>query len=376
MAWIEPSPKTHPNHRGPWNIRYRENGEKCWSGPFWVLSEARDEETRRTQQERQSRRSRSGHNAPETELKGLFKLYVQEEVLSNKLRESTAEQKERMLAPYLGRFYSLRDLTGTWGTDDWGQNIHGLKTALLTEPCPQSLKRGKRDKDEACLRPYSSSTASIILRALQTFLEWCKTKKYIPANPMEDFPMPKTKRRRDLLKGGRKDVELVLASAPNPIFALFLNFQIFQGLRKGMTRQVEGHEISQGMWTIPGPKAKVDHDITIPLHPRVQQKLAELFPDGLPRGPIFGPVMAGPKEQANSLIYCYWEQTRKKAALPYHITMHGLRRTWATEFMKHTQNLAALMAAGHWRDTKTAMMYQHIQAKWLKDQVDKFEYEE
>ena len=366
MAWIEPSPKKNPKHKGPWYVRWRLGKQRGRSDPFYDLSDARTEKAKRTVQERESRKQRHGQSSGGCSLIQLWSAYRTEALSEGVLRQSTADQKERMLFPFLEGYRTLGSLTGVWGTEEWGREIQRLKSRLLTDPNPRSVAQAKRENDASLLRPYCSTTVSIILRALQTFLEWCKTKKYIPGNPMEGFAMPRSRDRNDKLHS-KDDINTILAAAPVPEFRLYLVFLIYQGLRRSMTLLAEGRQLQNGMWSIPAANTKEGYDVTVPIHPRVEQELAAQYPNGLPKGRLF--------PFTYSQISWYWRQTKVRAALPYHITIHGLRRTWATAFMQHTQNLKAMMDAGAWKDVKTAMKYQHLQSKWLKKQVQSFDYD-
>lgn len=367
MAWIEPDPKKHPSHKGPWYVRYREAGVKQRSGPFYHLPDAKDEEAKKVVAEREAKKRYRSPGGAITHVETLWKMYLTEEVNSGNLKPTTAYQKKRMLGPYLGKYETLHDLTGTFQSDGWGKPIHELKTCLLTEPSPMWKALGQRHPDRPTAKPYSSTTASIILRALQTFLEWCKIKRFLPANPMDEFPMPKSKERSDMFRD-KQDREKILDAAIPPSFRLYLVFQALQGQRRSTTLTLEGHhlDLKKKLWKIPAELTKEGYAATVPLNPRVVKEIKELFPEGLPNGRLF--------EFTNRQITHLWFSTRKKAALPYHITLHGFRRTWASGFMDHTQNLRAVMQAGLWKDVKTAMKYQHIQAKWLHDKVEDFDF--
>lgn len=358
MAWIEPNPETTPkNFKGPWYVRYRLGRRKLRSGPWWVKGEALDDLANRTKEERDEKRLRKGQYAEEAGTMTVLDRYLLEGVASGHMRQSTSDQKRRVLTPFLSRYPHIGLITF--------QECKNYVTELLTKPTVRSSKSADKFSEPGLIKTYSPTTASITLRALHTFLLWCVAQKIIVIDPMKGIKIPKGRKRRDVAKS-KADLENIIAHAPNLRFRLFFTFLFFQGLRKGMIRQAEGTEFRNGMWTIPGFKAKVERDITVPVHPRTKAMLAECFPKGLPKGRIF--------EFDDNEIWKAWASAKAAAGITYPLTIHGARRTWATQFLTQTQNIKAMMEAGHWLDTKTALDYVHLSSHWLREHVDKFDY--
>jgi integrase len=343
MAWMEPKRK---EDGPPYYVRWQEGKSKHRQGPFYDWDEARNARNEKDTEERNAK-GKGGRPTGIASIEKLFESHIQEQIVDEDLAENTQTLKRNTGKKFFVFVPRLDALTA--------KKIDAFKLHLMTAPCQRGV-------------PYSPSSISMMLRVIRTFVKWLFKKKYISEDVMLGYDIPKSRKRKDIVQS-TKDKEILLNSAPDPLFRLFLTFCFYQGLRKMMIRLADFKDISKnGMWTIPAAHTKAKFDECVPLHHRVIEEIKSFYKEAPQSGRIFPGYY-------DTLIDLKWKITKRRANLPYHITIHGLRRTWATHFMAKTQNLDALMKAGAWRDVKTAMEYQHIAQEWLKKEVQKFDYD-
>jgi integrase len=343
MAWLEPKRK---EDGPPYSVRWQEGKKKPRQGPFYDWDEANIAKNDKDTEERNTKK-RGGKPSGETSLRSLFEAHLKEQIVDSNLAENTQKLKRRAAEKLFAFIPKLHLFTA--------ENIDSFKLHLMTTPC----QRGA---------PYSPTSIGIFLRVARTLSKWLWKKKYLSDDVMLGYDMPKSRRRTDLIRK-KEDKEILINAAPDPLFRLYLTFCFYQGLRKMMIGLADSKYINKnGMWTIPAEQTKAKREECVPLHPRVIKEIKSYYKEAPPSGPIF-------PGYTKSKIDWKWDVTRRRAKLPYHITIHGLRRSWATKYMEKNKNLDSLMRAGAWKSVAAAMHYQHIANEHLKRDVQNFDYD-
>ncbi|MDO5609115.1 MAG: tyrosine-type recombinase/integrase, partial [Capnocytophaga sp.] len=183
----------------------------------------------------------------------------------------------------------------------------------------------------------SSSTYNNHLRFMFTFLEWCKSKRFVNQNAAESIKhKPKTQKTREVLTG---DVKKLLRESKNDNFNYFvlcmLTYYCFVRRTELTKLKVSDVQLHKGFIIISGENSKnrKSESVTIPdaFMPDLAQHLATAQNSDF----LFSAndFKAGKKQLSPKKISDEWDKFRKKHRLPNKYQFYSLKDTGITDLL-------------------------------------------
>lgn len=200
-------------------------------------------------------------------------------------------------------------------------------------------------------------TRFIVGSVVKAFLNWCKARKMLAENPLEDWPgrkMESDRKRRALTL---EEFESLIQAAP-PARALAYEFALYTGARASEFNFLTMESVKWdrgGVYIMPkGTKAKQAH--FFPLPEGFLARLREYARLRLPSVPLFD-LSRKHKDR-------YFDKDRAAAGIVYEtdegfVGMHSIRHLFETLLGGAAPDLATVLGLGRHSDLKTNRIYQH-----------------
>lgn len=261
----------------------------------------------------------------------------------------------------------------SWGTREGGKggrpwapghrkNISRYLLALLKAVGARRLDGITLAAFERALVPWENPrTRFVVGSTLKAFLSWCKTRKMLAENPLEDWPgrkMESDRKRRALTL---EEFEALIAAAPAPR-ALAYEFALYTGARAGEFNYLRLESCKWdrgGVYIVPkGTKARKEHFFPLPAD--YLARLQEWARYRLPGALLFD-LSKQHKDR-------YFDKDRAKAGIEYEtdegfVGMHSIRHLFETLLGAAAPDLATVLGLGRHSDLKTNRIYQHTSAE-------------
>lgn len=195
---------------------------------------------------------------------------------------------------------------------------------------------------------YRTTSVSIRLRVVRTFLTYCLKSGWIDSVPHFHIPEGDTVGR--VIEP--KEIAALLDRAQEQL-RKGLIILLHTGMRTGELFSLRGENIKKGLdgWeatirTLKRRRGEGGRHRVILLHPEALKVIGDIKP---------GSVMQKTRGRFENAFK--WHV--KALKLP-RTRLHDFRHTWATKFMEETGDLYGLMRLGGWKDLKSVERYQHL----------------
>jgi integrase len=211
---------------------------------------------------------------------------------------------------------------------------------------------------ERALVPWENPRTRFLVGSnLKAFLSWCKTRKMLAENPLEDWPgrkMESDRKRRPLTL---EEFEALCAAAP-PARAIAYEFALYTGARASEFNhlKVESCKWDRGGVYIASQNTKARKEHFFPLPADYLARLQEWARYRLPGALLFD-LSKLHKDR-------YFDKDRAKAGIEYEtdegfVGMHSIRHLFETLLGAAAPDLATVLGLGRHTDLKTNRIYQH-----------------
>ncbi len=229
-------------------------------------------------------------------------------------------------------------------------------------------------------RNWEANTFLSYHKSLAVFFDWCKERKFISVNPIEDLEVPKLNRKlpsKLTQQDALKLLEIVYnysfqtKFARNRNHAIFSTF-IFAGLRKKELLNLKYTDVDIENLTIFIHQGKGSKDRIIPISSTLAQSLKRYLEERKMLNKICPEFFASSARTGGLTEISLTRLVQKiRDATTFPFTIHKLRHTFATLMLEGGCDIYSLSKMMGHSDIRTTTIYLAASAEHLRSQIKK-----
>ena len=212
-------------------------------------------------------------------------------------------------------------------------------------------------------RCYSRSTMNQVVNAVRAYYE------RVLGRPKDELRLPRPRKQRSLPNVcTEEEARRMLRETRNLKHRTILAMVYGLGLRKGEVQHLLVGDVHRERRTVHVRFAKGNKDRVLALQPSLLALLEDYLAAYRPRHWLFEGQTGG--QYSATSIQVIFTRAKERSGLPPHLTVHGLRHSYATHMVEHGTPLHTVKELLGHESIQTTQIYLHTSSKKFADLHD------